>query len=184
MSRYHGKPKLLKWIASVTAATLLIAACPVATMAEEQVPESNAVTAPVTSNSAPYMSAVLAGESYVQGSDAISLPLHEATGDAPLTYQTGVNGLEQEVLLSDEAAGDITWGFNLQTTGWYTIRVKYTVMGSSGSSAARGVQLDGEVPYFEADSLAFDRSFRSSGEAQINSIGDEVRPSMEEIVGW
>ena len=160
MSRYHGKPKPLKWLASVAAVALLIAACPAAATAQEQVPESDTVTAPMTSNSAPYMLTVLADESYVQGSDEISLPLHEATGEVPLTYRTGVHGLEQEVLLSDETAGDITWRFTLQTTGWYTIRVKYAVMGSSGSSAARGVQLDGKVPYFEADSLAFDRSFR------------------------
>lgn len=184
MSRYHGKPKPLKWLALAAAVALLIAACPVAAAAQEQAPESGTVTEPVTSHSAPYMSTVLADESYVRGSDEISLPLREATGEAPLAYQAAVHGLEQEVLLSDETAGDITWRFTLQTAGWYTIRVRYAVMGSSGSSAARGVQLDGKVPYFEADSLAFDRAFCNSGETRVNSIGDEVRPSMEEVAGW
>ena len=48
----------------------------------------------------------------------------------------------------------------------------------------RSLLIDGKVPCFEADTIPFYHLFEDNGEVRVNSIGDEVRPSVQVIECW
>ncbi len=132
----------------------------------------------------PFMSEILGELTYEKGSDTIVLLPEDVVATGEATFQTGLYGDERNALISDDAAGNLSWAFTLETAGWYVLRFDYTVLGDSGSKAQRGLLIDGKSPYFETDSVDFTRWFKDEGEIQKNSVGDEVRPPAVEVKGW
>ena len=132
----------------------------------------------------PFMAEVLGESTYTKGGDTVVLLPEDVVATGEATFQTGLYGDERNALVSDDAAGDLSWTFTLETAGWYVLRFDYAVLGDSGSAAQRGLLIDGKSPYFETDSVAFTRLFKDEGEVKTNNVGDQVRPSVVEVKTW
>lgn len=78
----------------------------------------------------------------------------------------------------------LVWEFEVNQEGQYILSLDYCVLGDSGNNAVRALTLDGETPFYEAENLAFSRKWQDQGDIKVNSIGDQVRPSVAEIKGW
>lgn len=133
---------------------------------------------------APFLSEVLEDNPYVEGTDTVILSAADASAADGITLKSDINGNAEKAIVSDAKTGDIQWNFNIKTDGWYIIKANYTVLEASGSKAVRALLIDGKTPCFEADTIPFYHSFTDSGEVQVNSIGDEVRPSVETVICW
>ncbi|MBO5359035.1 MAG: extracellular solute-binding protein [Clostridia bacterium] len=133
---------------------------------------------------APFLSEVLKENPYVLGKDTVVLSAADATAADGITLKADINGNTEKAIVSDAKTGDIQWKFTLNTDGWYIIKADYTILEASGSKAVRSLLIDGKVPCFEADTIPFYHLFEDNGEVRVNSIGDEVRPSVQVIECW
>lgn len=133
---------------------------------------------------APFLSEVLEQNPYKQATDTVVLSAADATAAGELKLEKDINGYDGEAVVSNAETGDIEWSFTLNTDGWYVICADYTVLEDSGSKAVRALLIDGETPCFEADTVPFYHLFEDDGEVLVNSIGDEVRPSVRVIKCW
>lgn len=105
----------------------------------------------------------------------------ETTGDAAV--EKGILDYEGEALHLGEYA-DVTWEFDVEKAGLYSIWVDYAGIDGDGSKIQRSIEIDGEIPCEEATNVYFYRYYIESGEVRINEIGDEVWPTQEEVVQW
>lgn len=132
----------------------------------------------------PYMSEALAENNLVSGKDTVKINAIDSTDISTEHIAKDVYGNSKQVLLWGEDLEQVSWDFSIKTEGLYVIRIKYIVCSDSGSNGVRNLKIDGESPFFEADNITFARKWKDSGEVRINSIGDEVRPDVEEIEEW
>ena len=176
--------------AAVSLAALLLVQCAAPVLAAPSAEDRNesgdtsAVLSAGVEQRDPYMTEVLQAQPYAPGGPAAEIPLETVSAAGALRWETGIQGDPRTALISDSAAGDLTWRFTVEQSGWYVIRVAYSMLGDSGSAGVRGICIDGRTPFFEASSVPFYRLFRDDGEVRVNSIGDEVRPSAAEIACW
>lgn len=87
-------------------------------------------------------------------------------------------------VLSNEAAGTLSWSFTIETAGLYTLSLDYYFDGTGKSDALRRLLVDGEQPFREAASLQFRHLWKDNDDIKVNTLGDEVRPSYEEVHRW
>ncbi len=191
MKKVKGIRLRQRWLSALCALVLLCTMSIPALADTQPAQQSGAATTGADDSSAQknydsllFMSQFLSDKTFVEGQDTISLPLTEVKAESQPTFEKDLLGEKGEALLSDDKTGTLSWNFNLKTAGWYVVRVKYAYSNNHGINAMRGVRFDDEVMYKEADNVAFVRRYRDVGEVWVNSIGDEVRPSVEEISCW
>ena len=120
-----------------------------------------------------------------------SLPLIKAAAD------NTPDDLREGALFYDE--GICGWRFTVNTAGWYNITFSYfaydeityekdgqQITATSKSSAVqRRVYLDGEVPFYEARQVNFERVWKDSSLLRVDSTTkNEKRPYQEETGQW
>lgn len=105
----------------------------------------------------------------------------EITGEAEV--EKGILDYEGEALHLGEYA-DVTWEFQVDKAGLYSIWLDYAGIDGDGSKIQRSIEIDGAIPCEEATNVYFYRYYIESGEVRINEIGDEVWPTQEEVVQW
>ena len=180
---------LLKRLIAVGCAFLMLTASVSYTVLADATPDVAAdISTQVNTGSdearAPFLSEVLKENPYKNGTDTVILPATEAIVAGGANLQQGINGYQGNAIVSDLEAGDISWNFTLDTEGWYIIRANYSVLEESGSKAVRALLIDNKTPCFEADTIPFYHLFEDNGEVKVNSIGDEVRPTVQVIKCW
>ena len=78
----------------------------------------------------------------------------KATTAKNITKESGVYGLEDEVVLTDDA-GKITWSFNVEEEGMYSIKVDYAPYSSRKTNIERIFYINDEVPFSQARYMNF-----------------------------
>jgi len=83
------------------------------------------------------------------------------------------------------ADGWVEWEVEAPEDGLYDLVVEYAPLAGSYSSAVRGVQIDGEYPFPEAERLSFERMWKDGQYPyDRNSIDNEIRPVQLEATDW
>ncbi len=90
---------------------------------------------------------------------------------------------EVAAVLSDSENKTLTAEFAVAEDGVYTVSIKYYPLEGTGLNIRRRILIDGKQP-FEEDSFLLYRRWKDEGKAAVNSVGDEVKPSSEQITGW
>ena len=80
--------------------------------------------------------------------------------------------------------GSISYTFEVEKTGLYTLAFDYYPVEGYGSTIERTLYLDGSVPYSEARSILLQRQFADEGEKRYSVSGNEYRRSQKEICEW
>ncbi len=88
-----------------------------------------------------------------------------------------------ESVLTDET-GSITLPVEVETEGFYNIRVNYYAYPGKNSAIERRVYLDGVTPFDAAENIIFHRYFGSEGEVIQDYVGNDIRPSQVEKPIW
>ncbi len=73
----------------------------------------------------------------------------------------------------------VSWSFEVKSSGFYQLAVKYYPTVSKGGAIERTVMIDGAVPFEEARYIEFPRVYKD-GEIKTNSKGNEVTPEQIE----
>ena len=77
-----------------------------------------------------------------------------------------------------------TFYVEIEVAGDYEIFFNQLIPVDGNLPAVRSIQINDELPFIEANNLSFFRSFRDASDPIINSLGDETRPSQEQLVAW
>ena len=83
----------------------------------------------------------------------------------------------------DWSSGDCSWiefGFEIETSGFHNIKIKYRAHEGFVEAPRRGILIDGERPFKELSNILFDKIWCDEGEPEINALGDQVRPKQVE----
>lgn len=77
----------------------------------------------------------------------------------------------------------VEWKVDVAAAGLYNLKIGYFMEKGTGEGipTVRALKIDGESPFFETDTVTFYRHFKDVGKTKINNLGDEIRPSQEEI---
>ena len=83
-----------------------------------------------------------------------------------------------------EAKGEkVVFTVEIPETGLYGIELNYFPLASSGSQIMFGVQIDGEVPFTEANSCVLSRVFTNQA-IETDEYGDDLRPQSVQTPQW
>ena len=117
----------------------------------------------------------VSGSVILQASDAT------ATDGGELKLTTEPDGKTSLVM---ETERSYSWTFTMPAEGYASIYVEYIPVENNVSAITRGVRINGEVPFYESQTVPFDRQYQDVGEIKQGAGGDDIRPSTEEIFEW
>lgn len=101
----------------------------------------------------------------------------------PLMYSSdsvGVQSTGQALMTAEDSVA--VWPFEVESAGFYNIRIDYLPAASRGGAMERDLLLDGESPFSEARGLQFSRAYRDDA-IVCDEGGNDVRPQTHEIIG-
>lgn len=90
----------------------------------------------------------------------------------------------KDSILWEDDLGYLEFQAEVEKSGMYQLEMDYYLTEGSSNSAKRALYIDGAYAFTECSDIVFDRFFKDKGEPVLNSLGDETRPSQEEIPGW
>lgn len=119
--------------------------------------------------------------------DSISLSAEnysKFSGTAPVVYDNYEGDVGASVLLSEDT--NAQWSFNVAEDGWYNLQIKYYPFKGTGSPILRDINIDGAVPYKEAQSVTFTRLWSNASPLHTNYDvqGNELLCSQVEAPAW
>lgn len=85
---------------------------------------------------------------------------------------------------SDEAAGDLTWTFNVSKTGLYELDIDYLTDDTDTADIQRGIMIDGAYPFKESENIDFARKWEETSTPKLDINGDELSPKMGQVNIW
>jgi len=101
-----------------------------------------------------------------------------SSSDAKLTA-------DGDILQWNNEKGWVEWSFKAEKAGWYELHADFKPLKGSNASALRGILIDGQYPFTEAQRIEFERQFKDSKYPyDRNEIGQQVRPPQLEVTDW
>jgi len=120
-------------------------------------------------------------------SAAVSQPIHILASEFT-NAQKAPDIIEQDgqtgVVRWAEDNDYLEWTVNIPSSGLYSIQVTYEAANDNGAEIVRALTIDGNVPFQECSSIALYRKWIDDGKPIVNSIGDEVRPGVDQMIEW
>lgn len=88
--------------------------------------------------------------------------------------------------LSMPEACDVTWTFDVPSSGLYKLEVVYYPLPGKGLAIERGILINGVLPYTECSAVNFDRIWTNAGEdgQKTDANGNDLRPVQVEAPDW
>ena len=91
-------------------------------------------------------------------------------------------------LHSGDSQNEATWTIRVEKGGLYELEICYLAVGGNEAKVQRRIEIDGAVPYEEANNLClyrvFEEQLQENGRVRVNAIGDEVWPRQLEREVW
>ena len=88
------------------------------------------------------------------------------------------------VMVQGEENQYAEWRFSVPQSGLYRLQAVYRPMSDTMSDISRALLIDGKLPFDECGNIVFLRQWKDAGEPWVNSIGNEVKPGVEQIREW
>lgn len=109
--------------------------------------------------------------------ETVRIDLHSLTESegAEFANHEGV-----EVLYTQETS-TVTWEFDVPEAGFYNVYVDYYHVESRSIDAERAVYINGELPFQNAEFIAFSRFWTDGSEVRQDNQGNDIRPSQVEV---
>nr|WP_154959068.1 extracellular solute-binding protein [Paenibacillus xylanexedens] len=96
----------------------------------------------------------------------------------------GYEGLDGSAVITPES-GTIRWDVPVQVSGLYQVRIHYYPVEGKSSGIERKLELNGQVPFREADVLLFDRVWGNREDhVRQDDRGNDLRPRQVEKPEW
>ncbi|WP_409342218.1 extracellular solute-binding protein [Paenibacillus sp. MBLB4367] len=90
-----------------------------------------------------------------------------------------------DVIDWNNAKGWMEWKINVPQDGLYDLMIDYAPIAGTFSPIERGIRIDGNYPFREAEHIRLDRYWQDGKfPYDQNSIGNEIRPLQQELKAW
>ena len=104
-----------------------------------------------------------------------------AMDEKDATFVTEPDG---KVSLLMETDRDYAWTFVVQEACYASIYLEYMPAENNSSAITRGVRINGQFPFYESQTVPFDRQYQDIGNIEQALNGDDIRPSTVELFNW
>lgn len=110
------------------------------------------------------------------------IDLFDYVSSGKVEVYTNYEGTDK-VLFTDT---DSSVSFHVQVpqTGYYNLYMEYLIPESRGVAAERGVRINGEFPFEDAQNITFTRIWTDGGEVKTDNQGNQIRPTQIEVYDW
>ncbi len=93
------------------------------------------------------------------------------------------DGAEGAVVLVDES-DSVTFSFWVESDMKCNVAVRYISASDKNGALEQTVCVDGEIPFNEISYIVYKRAYQDSGEVKVDSTGNDIKPSVEELKFW
>ena len=122
---------------------------------------------------------------YPSATDVVTVKAENMTSEGkPCVTETGIGGHTKSAFVWKKEAASVSFTISIPQNALYQVEVDYYMLDGFSSKAQRRLLVDGVLPYSECNELSFTRWWKDAGLPSTNNIGDQVRPSQEEIKEW
>lgn len=115
-------------------------------------------------------------------SNTIDVDIFNYTSEGQVSEYTDYEGVAKSLYTGTGSSATFT--VNIPEAGFYNLSMEYLIPESRGVQAERGVMINGEFPFDDAQDIAFSRIWTDNGQKRIDNQGNEIRPSQKEIFDW
>ncbi|MDR1686991.1 MAG: extracellular solute-binding protein [Clostridiales bacterium] len=116
------------------------------------------------------------------GAEDIFIDIFSYTASDGAEVLNNFEGEEKVLLTSDR--GFVEYSVSVPSEGMYNIYLEYFPVESRGVDIERAVVINGEVPFFGAETVRFERIWGDGGEVREDNQGNELRPTQVEKPRW
>lgn len=89
-----------------------------------------------------------------------------------------------DALIWNNNEGEVTWGFNVDESGNYFLRVEYFSLKETAFDIQFGVKIDGQYPFFEAENIKLSKPFCFTEKNKTDKRGNDIRPQLSSYDKW
>ncbi|MCR4896677.1 MAG: extracellular solute-binding protein [Lachnospiraceae bacterium] len=112
----------------------------------------------------------------------VDLFSYETAGEGEVYETSEYEGVDKALYTG--IGSEVTWKVNIPESGLYNIHMDYLIPESRGVASERGVRINGEYPFDDAQNIAFTRIWTDATAKRIDNQGNEIRPSQVEVFDW
>lgn len=108
--------------------------------------------------------------------------LFDYTSTGTVEVYTNYEGTDKALLTDTDSS--VSFHVQIPQTGYYNLYMEYLIPESRGVAAERGVRINGEFPFEDAQNITFTRIWTDGGEVKTDNQGNQIRPTQIEVYDW
>ena len=108
--------------------------------------------------------------------------LFDYTSIGTVEVYTNYEGTDKALFTDTDSS--VSFHVQIPQTGYYNLYMEYLIPESRGVAAERGVRINGEFPFEDAQNITFTRIWTDGGEVKTDNQGNQIRPTQIEVYDW
>lgn len=108
--------------------------------------------------------------------------LFDYTSTGTVEVYTNYEGTDKALYTDTDSS--VSFHVQIPQTGYYNLYMEYLIPESRGVAAERGVRINGEFPFEDAQNITFTRIWTDGGEVKTDNQGNQIRPTQIEVYDW
>lgn len=110
------------------------------------------------------------------------IDLFDYVSSGKVEVYTNYEGTDKALFTDTDSS--VSFHVQVPQTGYYNLYMEYLIPESRGVAAERGVRINGEFPFEDAQNITFTRIWTDGGEVKTDNQGNQIRPTQIEVYDW
>ena len=110
------------------------------------------------------------------------IDLFDYASSGKVEVYTNYEGTDKALFTDTDSS--VSFHVQIPQTGYYNLYMEYLIPESRGVAAERGVRINGEFPFEDAQNITFTRIWTDGGEVKTDNQGNQIRPTQIEVYDW
>lgn len=110
------------------------------------------------------------------------IDLFDYASSGKVEVYTNYEGTDKALFTGTDSS--VSFHVQVPQTGYYNLYMEYLIPESRGVAAERGVRINGEFPFEDAQNITFTRIWTDGGEVKTDNQGNQIRPTQIEVYDW
>ncbi len=110
------------------------------------------------------------------------IDLFDYASSGKVEVYTNYGGTDKALFTDTDSS--VSFHVQVPQTGYYNLYMEYLIPESRGVAAERGVRINGEFPFEDAQNITFTRIWTDGGEVKTDNQGNQIRPTQIEVYDW
>lgn len=112
----------------------------------------------------------------------VEIDLFDYVASGKVEVYTNYEGTDKALFTDTDSS--VSFHVQIPQTGYYNLYMEYLIPESRGVAAERGVRINGEFPFEDAQNITFTRIWTDGGEVKTDNQGNQIRPTQIEVYDW